>query len=579
MCTSSRKIQDCIQQTKKVYEDVNDLAVARCEAVIETYAISSSSDDEDSDLHNAADSCDQGSFGGMSQPLPDTNSLVSCLKESNFNWFLFQERVGAEHNEASQNFFQEIPSLQAFTPSQLDLIVQSYNAFDATIQDSYEDERIARTINGEVVSDSESDDPEDYIALQNSRKARNDLIEKKQKAIKRWASRKRVKALAEKRFLSRKVSKRTSKILLDCPNIGQTIESFVQDHQVGADAWRRTGVLTFDGNTKIKNKVTYQKIQDHLQVVYNKKISFGSVVELCVARNKRRCSSKRYRGLAQVTSRRARKGFTLKYNPDTHWSASLHKGLNELQYKDGRNILVINRDDAAGFRLDTLTTCNQYKNPAVIGKSPLTTRTDYVNKYTSTLQTTSYNFTATATTPEFCVGIVKAIPIHKKSPMQHFRDLMMLSVKQELQPVFKNCDTGLEKGIDCIRVDGASNEGPSHESVQFWWTVWHYKKAKVATMVTTRCSGSSYLNRVELQNGCLSLGHSNTFISSTLGGSCLNQETGEIDDTKLKKNLQLAITAYINRVDVAQWAKQELDYMKAPPHVNMIPLLVSWMCF
>ena len=68
----SRKIQDCIQQTnKKVHEDVNDLAVARCEAVIETYAISSSSDDKDSDL--------QGSFGSLSQPLPDTNSLVSCL--------------------------------------------------------------------------------------------------------------------------------------------------------------------------------------------------------------------------------------------------------------------------------------------------------------------------------------------------------------------------------------------------------------------------------------------------------------------------------------------------------------------
>ena len=177
-----------------------------------------------------------------------------------------------------------------------------------------------------------------------------------------------MKALAEKRFLSRKVSKRISKILLECPNIGQTIESFVQDHQVGADAWRRTGVLTFDGNTKIKNKVTYQKIQEHVQAVYNRKISFGSVVELCVARNKRRCSSKRYKGLAQVTSRRARKGFNLKFNPDTHWSASLYKGLNELQYKDGRNILVINRDDAAGFRLDTLTTCRQYTNPTVNGR-------------------------------------------------------------------------------------------------------------------------------------------------------------------------------------------------------------------
>ena len=126
---------------------------------------------------------------------------------------------------------------------------------------------------------------------------------------------------------------------------------------------------------------------------------------------------------------------------------------------------------------------------------------------------------------------------------------MMLSEKEELQPVFKNCDTGLEKEIDCIRVDGASDDGPSHESVQFWWAVWHYEKAKVATMVTTRCSGSSYLNRVELQNGCLSLGHSNTFIPSTLGGSCVNQETGEIDETKLKRNLQLSIAAYINRVD------------------------------
>ena len=56
--------------------------------------------------------------------------------------------------------------------------------------------------------------------------------------------------------MSRKVSKRTSKILRDCPNIGQAIESFVQDHSVGADAWRRTGVLTFDGNANLKDKPT-----------------------------------------------------------------------------------------------------------------------------------------------------------------------------------------------------------------------------------------------------------------------------------------------------------------------------------
>lgn len=39
--------------------------------------------------------------------------------------------------------------------------------------------------------------------------------------------------------------------------------------------------------------------------------------------------------------------------------------------------------------------------------------------------------------------------------------------------------------------------------------------------VSTR-SGSSYLNRVELQNGGPSLTHSSTFIPSTLAGSCVD---------------------------------------------------------
>lgn len=36
------------------------------------------------------------------------------------------------------------------------------------------------------------------------------------------------------------------------PDIGETIERFVRNNNVGAEAWRRTGVLTFDGNVKKK---------------------------------------------------------------------------------------------------------------------------------------------------------------------------------------------------------------------------------------------------------------------------------------------------------------------------------------
>ena len=95
--------------------------------------------------------------------------------------------------------------------------------------------------------------------------------------------------------------------------------------------------------------------------MYKRKISYGTVTQLGIPRNKR-CAAKNYHGVAKVTSRRARKGFSLKLNPDAHWSASLYKALNCLQYKVGRDIVNVNRDDATGtgFRLDTLTTCKQY---------------------------------------------------------------------------------------------------------------------------------------------------------------------------------------------------------------------------
>ncbi len=333
------------------------------------------------------------------------------------------------------------------------------------------------------MTDSESDNPDDYIGVSDhlDDKTRM-LIEKKRRAIQRRAKRTLIKTLTERRFLSRKVSKHVSNILRDCPDIGEQIETFVKDCNVGADSWRRTGVLTFDGNTKLTQKVTYERIRAHLKKHYNRKFSYGSIVELCVARNKRRRSAARYRGVAQVTTRGARKGFTLRYNPDAHWSAALYKGLNDIQLKDGREICFINCDDASGFRLDTLTTCRQYATPAVKGEDVLTTRTDFVNKYTSVLQTTCYNFTSTGTTAELCAGVVKAQGLHEKNPAQHFADLVMLQEHPEFQSAFYDAN-GQPKQVDCIRVDGSSDEGPSHEEVQYWWTERHYKEKKVATLL------------------------------------------------------------------------------------------------
>lgn len=146
-----------------------------------------------------------------------------------------------------------------------------------------------------------------------------------------------------------------------------------------------------------------------------------------------------------------------------------------------------------------------------------------------------------------CAGIVKAHGLYPKNPAQHSADLKMLLNTTELKPAFINQETQQQKLITCVRVDGASDEGPSHQEVQFWWAEYHLTQGNYITLVSTRSSGSSYLNRVELQNGCLTQAHSNLFIPSTLRGSCMNDETGVIDQDKLGENLQLATDVYINR--------------------------------
>ena len=143
------------------------------------------------------------------------------------------------------------------------------------------------------------------------------------------------------------------------PNIAKDIESFVEYSSAGANAWQRTGVLTFDGNRKVKKKVTFCTIKEHLQEKYRPTFGYGSIVQLCVARNRRRRSDNNYRGVAKVTCRRARKGFDFKFNPDCHWSCALYRGLDYIQYMTGVDKVILNRDDLSVFRLDSMATSNK----------------------------------------------------------------------------------------------------------------------------------------------------------------------------------------------------------------------------
>lgn len=414
MLVNVEEVEKALSKVRHIREAISELASIEQKALLqsfgleeETYSLSEESSEE-----SAADDVEEGRCASEPRVVDITEDVKIMLRRCNFNWFEFTESLQSQQQELSSiqaQLMLESFSKRGFDEREMRLLRQSNLAFCAAEGDAYDEDRIARAVNGEIVSASESDSLEAYTnvteLLSTAGKA------KKRMKIKRRARRRREKAIAEQRFLSRKVSKRANQIFQMFPDIGETIETV--EHRVGADAWRRTGVLTFDGNTKLKQKVTYEK---HLEEVYSHKFSYATVFQLCVPRNRRRRSAKRYMGIAKVTSRRARKGFNLRLNPDAHWSAALHKGWSQLEHVDGRDMLNMNRDDSTGFRLDTLTTCAQYATPGVQGQEVLTTRTDYVNKHPSVLQTTPYNFSKTSTTGEVCVGVVKASPLHQKNP-------------------------------------------------------------------------------------------------------------------------------------------------------------------
>ena len=160
------------------------------------------------------------------------------------------------------------------------------------------------------LTDSESDNPEDWISLDLRSAEGKEVVKKHRTIIKRMAKRQEAKVVAERGLLKRKVSKKVSKVLQRFPNIGKDIEEFVQSKRCGADSWRRTGVTTFDGNRKKGPKASFRSIQEHLQQKYDTKIGYGTVVQMCVVRNKRKLSAKRYKGEARVTCRRQGKGLT-----------------------------------------------------------------------------------------------------------------------------------------------------------------------------------------------------------------------------------------------------------------------------
>lgn len=309
----------------------------------------------------------------------DFSIVLDILREVNFNWFSFVvllESKFANQGYSEQiidklidNFATQLPKLD-LSEEQLHLTNESRLAYLSELK-----QKEARV--EEIVHESSDDEVGGVKETMDE-----ETVKRRLKLIKDKGKRRaKCEMEANGLFGKRKSIPCSNSVIARHPDIGEVIENFVKNADIGADKWRRTGVYTFSGDTKNEKKMTFKRIQEKLQEHYGEKLSYGTIVQLCVPRNKRRLASKRYKGVANVRYQRARKGFSLKYNPDAKWSRSFYKCLDQLQ-KDGTHILLLNRDDQAGFRLDSTFTHKNTPSLNVAGQT-ITTHTDFVNKHTS----------------------------------------------------------------------------------------------------------------------------------------------------------------------------------------------------
>ena len=166
------------------------------------------------------------------------DEMIGVLKAGTCNWFelvAVAEERGVEVGSLENEYDHIIGHL---TDQEHTLLQQSHAAYVETEKkDAPSQAREAEALNGNIVSESESDNPDSYVATDKVRA----LLKKKIEAIRKKCRRDRAKLVAQKHFLRRKQSKKVKGIVATYPDIGKTIEEYFQETSVGADAWRRTG--------------------------------------------------------------------------------------------------------------------------------------------------------------------------------------------------------------------------------------------------------------------------------------------------------------------------------------------------
>ena len=298
-----QRVENALREAREIRQAVDSIANIQEKAVLSSFGIQVDSDDSDEDEESESDteneegnnnreSHEDDRVNGtneesavvidiahqfpLNNQITDTGSvyqnsheLMDLLRACELNWFLFVEVLKQKLNSYTKAVIDQILldfsgqlHLPKLNEREESIVEQSRQAYLLS-------ERL-RVNHSDVDDDAIMSETEESSAdwgnihdpLQTE--ARN-IISQKVKQLKRNARRKAAQRIADARFLRRKSGKNVGKILKECPGIGSTIENYVKNSGVGADSWRRTGILTFDGNRKVEQKATFSTIKEHLE--------------------------------------------------------------------------------------------------------------------------------------------------------------------------------------------------------------------------------------------------------------------------------------------------------------------------
>ena len=158
--------KDGLREAQDVRENVEELVSVEINAMLEsdghiTHDTSSSSsetdDSETSDIENNGSDCSHTT---------STAEIKEVLTMSNYNWFSVVETLMEKYGDVIETEVEKWYSsvlASDCTEQEKTLLEQSHNAYLASVEEQKQANRQADCLNGMVVTDSETDDPNDYL--------------------------------------------------------------------------------------------------------------------------------------------------------------------------------------------------------------------------------------------------------------------------------------------------------------------------------------------------------------------------------------------------------------------------------